>query len=227
MPKNASPQRFDAERAAAYDDRIRRLAPGYDLLQSTVASVLAARLPDDAHLLVVGAGTGAEIVTMGRNVSRWQFTAVDPSPDMLDRCRSRVAEAGLAPGSSTSAIGLRTHRFHGASTPPRRSSLPTLSTATRRSSGTSTPSPGGSALTRPLCGPTSTARRPTRRIALSGPPGGSRPAPGWRQMRPHGPSNASTRASRSSARRRYTKSSPTRASPHPYHSTSISCGAHG
>ncbi len=97
MPKNGSPQRFDAERAAAYDDRIRRLAPGYDLLQSTVASVLAARLPDDAHLLVVGAGTGAEIVTMGRNVSRWQFTAVDPSPDMLDRCRSRVAEAGLAP----------------------------------------------------------------------------------------------------------------------------------
>ncbi|MCS3649739.1 class I SAM-dependent methyltransferase [Salinibacter ruber] len=97
MLKNASPQRFDAERAAAYDDRIRRLAPGYDLLQSTVASVLAARLPDDAHLLVVGAGTGAEIVTMGRNVSRWQFTAVDPSPDMLDRCRSRVAEAGLAP----------------------------------------------------------------------------------------------------------------------------------
>ena len=91
MPKNASPQRFDAERAAAYDDRIRRLAPGYDLLQSTVASVLAARLPDDAHLLFVGAGTGAEIVTMGRNVSRWQFTAVDPSPDMLDRCRSRVA----------------------------------------------------------------------------------------------------------------------------------------
>ncbi|WP_118839977.1 class I SAM-dependent methyltransferase [Salinibacter ruber] len=44
MPKNASPQRFDAERAAAYDDRIRRLAPGYDLLQSTVASVLAARV---------------------------------------------------------------------------------------------------------------------------------------------------------------------------------------
>lgn len=96
MPdETAAAQQFDAERAAAYDDRIRRLCPGYDVLQDTVASVLRTRLPETAHLLVAGAGTGTEIVRMGRRRPQWRFTAVDPSPDMLDRCRVRVAEANL------------------------------------------------------------------------------------------------------------------------------------
>lgn len=71
-------QQFDAERADAYEDRIRRLAPGYDVLHGTVESVLATCLRKDAHLLVVGAGTGAEIVRMGQAHPRWRFTAVDP-----------------------------------------------------------------------------------------------------------------------------------------------------
>lgn len=96
MPTESTVRQFDTERAEAYDDRIRRLAPGYDVLQDTVAAVLAARLPTTAHLLVVGAGTGAEIVRMGRAHPQWRFTAVDPSPAMLERCRAAVGEAGLA-----------------------------------------------------------------------------------------------------------------------------------
>jgi len=88
-----SVQQFDDERAEAYDDRIRRLAPGYDALQAAAASVLDARLGPAAHLLVVGAGTGEEIVRMGRAHPQWTFTAVDPSAPMLDRCRARVVSA--------------------------------------------------------------------------------------------------------------------------------------
>ncbi|WP_263834840.1 class I SAM-dependent methyltransferase [Salinibacter sp.] len=95
MSDAPSVQQFGPDRAAGYDDRIRRLCPGYDVLQDTVASVLAARLPERAHLLVAGAGTGAEIVRMGQAHSGWRFTAVDPSPAMLDRCRSNVSDAGL------------------------------------------------------------------------------------------------------------------------------------
>lgn len=95
MPDEAAVQQFDEERAEAYDERIRRLAPGYDVLQETVASVLSTCLDDEAHLLVVGAGTGAEILTMGQAHLQWQFTAVDPSPEMLDRCRHKVEAAGL------------------------------------------------------------------------------------------------------------------------------------
>jgi len=95
MPEETAAQYFDAERAAAYDDRIRQLAPGYDVLQDTVASVLATRLSETARLLVAGAGTGAEIVRMGEAHPQWRFTAVDPSPEMLDRCRARAAAAGM------------------------------------------------------------------------------------------------------------------------------------
>jgi tRNA (cmo5U34)-methyltransferase len=95
MSEASSPVPFDAERAAAYDDRIRRLAPGYDVLHEAIACVADTLLPPDAHVLVVGAGTGAEIVTMGEVQPGWRFTAVDPSAEMLDRCRSAVADAGL------------------------------------------------------------------------------------------------------------------------------------
>ena len=87
---------FDEERAAAYDDKIRRLAPGYDVLHHSIASLAATMLPDTAHVLVVGAGTGEEIVRLGRPQAGWRFTAVDPSAEMLDRCRERVAEAGMS-----------------------------------------------------------------------------------------------------------------------------------
>jgi tRNA (cmo5U34)-methyltransferase len=94
---SASAPTFDDERAAAYDDRIRRLAPGYDVLHDALASVAASLLGDDAHVLVVGAGTGTEIVRLARAQPGWRFTAVDPSAEMLDRCRGRVEAEGFSP----------------------------------------------------------------------------------------------------------------------------------
>ena len=86
---------FDDERAAAYDDRVRRLAPGYDVLHDALASVAASMLADDAHVLIVGAGTGTEVVKLAQDRPRWRFTAVDPSAEMLERCRQTVWEEGL------------------------------------------------------------------------------------------------------------------------------------
>ena len=95
MSTPKSIQQFDEERADGYDDRIRRIAPGYDTLHGLLASVLTATLGDEAHLLVVGAGTGAEIDAMGEAQPGWQFTAVDPSSEMLARCRERMAGTDL------------------------------------------------------------------------------------------------------------------------------------
>lgn len=85
---------FDEERAAGYDDRIRHVAPGYEALQAALPSVIGTAAPA-ARVLVMGAGTGAEILTMARARPDWHFTAVDPSTDMLDRCRERVQAAGI------------------------------------------------------------------------------------------------------------------------------------
>jgi len=92
---STSPPTFDEERAAAYDDKIRRLAPGYDVLHETIANLAATQLADDAHLLVVGAGTGEEIVRLGRTQPGWRFTAVDPSAEMLERSQERVEKEGV------------------------------------------------------------------------------------------------------------------------------------
>ncbi|MEM6337717.1 MAG: class I SAM-dependent methyltransferase [Bacteroidota bacterium] len=92
---------FDADRAAAYDNRISRLAPGYETLHDQVVCLLGSMLGDQglsdgAHVLSVGAGTGAELIRLGREHPSWRFTAVDPSEEMLALCRVGVQEAGLS-----------------------------------------------------------------------------------------------------------------------------------
>lgn len=47
-------------------------------------------LPEGATLLSAGAGTGEEILTLGKRYPSWRFVAVDASADMLEACRQRV-----------------------------------------------------------------------------------------------------------------------------------------
>ena len=92
--REASGVVFDEERAARYDERFAKLAPMKDALHLTMRTVLA-ELPDDAHVLCVGAGTGAELLYLAEAFAGWRFTAVDPAGAMLSVCRRRAAEAGV------------------------------------------------------------------------------------------------------------------------------------
>lgn len=86
---------FDESLAAKYDRRIRLFCPSYDALHRMLVPWLLS-LPEHSAFLSAGAGTGAEILTLGRQFPSWRFVAVDVSPDMLDACRRRLSEAGLA-----------------------------------------------------------------------------------------------------------------------------------
>lgn len=86
---------FHAARAKRYDDTIRRVIPGYDALHSMSGLILQQEAGADAHVLVVGCGTGAELSTLGAAVPGWRFTACDPAQGMLDVARARVDAAGL------------------------------------------------------------------------------------------------------------------------------------
>ncbi len=88
-------QHFDEARAARYDRKIRLLTPGYEALHSMTNHLLRSLLPAEARLLVVGAGTGMEIITCWRSNPRWRFTAVEPSAEMLARCQNNITAAGL------------------------------------------------------------------------------------------------------------------------------------
>jgi tRNA (cmo5U34)-methyltransferase len=87
---------FDSERAQNYDCQIRIVVPGYEALHSTACSLLQRKLKEQARLLIVGAGTGKEIIQLGNSNPGWQFTGVDPSPDMITIARRRVIERDLS-----------------------------------------------------------------------------------------------------------------------------------
>ncbi len=87
---------FTQEEASEYDSRITRLIPGYDLLHSTTAAQLSATLGDNAHILVVGSGTGKEIAELAKINSTWRFTAQDISTDMLNIGQQRFSDLGIS-----------------------------------------------------------------------------------------------------------------------------------
>jgi tRNA (cmo5U34)-methyltransferase len=86
---------FTGEEATQYDSRITRLVPGYELLHQLTNAQLQATLSDNAHVLVVGAGTGKEILTLASQNPTWQFTAQDLSADMLAIAKQRFDEQGI------------------------------------------------------------------------------------------------------------------------------------
>jgi tRNA (cmo5U34)-methyltransferase len=72
----AVPGRFGADEAPGYDARMAQLVPGYALLHRLVLAELTAALPAAADVLVVGAGTGAELELLATARPEWRFTAV-------------------------------------------------------------------------------------------------------------------------------------------------------
>jgi tRNA (cmo5U34)-methyltransferase len=79
-----------------YDRIVPLSQPGYDYLFLMAQSLLQTRLPQtDAHLLIVGVGSGKELVTFGEANSNWTLQGVDPSKAMLELARQKIEEHGL------------------------------------------------------------------------------------------------------------------------------------
>lgn len=85
---------FTQEHAERYDDRNNKLAPISNNLHFLISLILE-NLPSCARILSVGAGTGAEIISLAKVYSNWSFVAVEPSQSMLNVCRKRIEMAGF------------------------------------------------------------------------------------------------------------------------------------
>lgn len=72
MPKNKS-----------YIEGPPRMVPGYDGLLRMTGMLLAETAPQDARILVLGAGGGLELKAFGDAYPNWVFDGVDPSAEML------------------------------------------------------------------------------------------------------------------------------------------------
>ena len=84
-----------AKGAADYDRRIRSTWPFYEAIHPAINAMLRGLLPADSELLIVGAGTGAEILELGKANSGWHFIGVDPAQPMLDLAKEKIQAAGL------------------------------------------------------------------------------------------------------------------------------------
>ena len=82
----------DPEAVARYADGPRRFVPGFDALHAMTGLLLAERAPQDARVLVLGAGGGLELKALAEARPGWTFVGVDPSKAMLGQ-----AERTLGP----------------------------------------------------------------------------------------------------------------------------------
>nr|MDP2190128.1 methyltransferase domain-containing protein [Rhodoferax sp.] len=89
---DASAHFNDPIAVCAYVNKTRRLVPGWADLQKMAALLAAERAPEQASMLVVGAGGGVELKAFAEMYSQWRFVGVDPSKPMLE-----LAEAALGP----------------------------------------------------------------------------------------------------------------------------------
>jgi tRNA (cmo5U34)-methyltransferase len=85
---------FDKQ-ASSYDQQWRKMAPINNALHLLTSTVLS-QLPPKANILCVGAGTGAEILSLAQTFPEWHFTAVEPSTAMLDVFQRRAEEHGIS-----------------------------------------------------------------------------------------------------------------------------------
>lgn len=78
-----------------YDDRARKAIPGYEAIHAMALAFLKLHLPETANLLIVGAGTGMELVKFGSH-SQWQLLGVDPSHNMLAIAQQKITQNNLS-----------------------------------------------------------------------------------------------------------------------------------
>lgn len=85
---------FD-QQAAGYDAQWAKTRPIRDCLYLLLDAAFA-DLPDEANVLCLGLGTGQELAHLAQARPGWRFTAVEPSGEMLSRCRSLAEREGFA-----------------------------------------------------------------------------------------------------------------------------------
>lgn len=84
---------------ARYAEGPPRVVPGYNGMQCMATLLIAERVPEDARVLVLGAGGGLELKAFAQARPGWTFDGVDPAAEML-----KLAERTLGPLASRARL---------------------------------------------------------------------------------------------------------------------------
>jgi len=85
----------DPQAVARYAEGPPRFVPGFADLHHMTTILLTERAPEDARVLVLGAGGGLELKALAEARPNWTFDGVDPATEML-----KLAEQTLEPFAS-------------------------------------------------------------------------------------------------------------------------------
>lgn len=73
----------DPQAVARYVEGPPRYVPGYNGMQRMATLLVAERVPEDARVLVLGAGGGLELKAFAQAQPGWTFDGIDPAAEML------------------------------------------------------------------------------------------------------------------------------------------------
>src|SRR3546814_9160300 len=89
----------DPEAVARYTEGPRRFVPGLDGLYCMTGLLLAERVPENADILVLGAGGGSEMKAMAEAHPGWRFTSSTPKNASAPPPKSASASRPARPSS--------------------------------------------------------------------------------------------------------------------------------
>lgn len=78
-----------------YDDLANKVVPGYQISTELMVAHFEHELPDDAKILVVGCGTGDEIIELAKLQPKWEIIGIDLSEEMVNFAQEKVKHADL------------------------------------------------------------------------------------------------------------------------------------
>ncbi len=95
--KKAGDFKFGANVANVFDDMVSRSVPFYGEIQRMMAELAADHAREGTLVYDLGCSTGTTMIGMDTLVKKGiRFVGVDDSPEMLDKCRSKLAESGFS-----------------------------------------------------------------------------------------------------------------------------------
>lgn len=83
---------FEDERAKSYDNFIQNWIINYQFVIDTLPKLIDIEQPTAKNVLVVGCGTGNELLSLSKYKNNWSITGVDPSPDMVKIAKEKLKQ---------------------------------------------------------------------------------------------------------------------------------------
>lgn len=87
---------FGSQTAAVFDDMLDRSVPFYTEIQRMMGEMATDFAVEGTHLYDLGCSTGTSLIRLDRLLpADMTFIGVDSSPEMLDKARAKLAQAGV------------------------------------------------------------------------------------------------------------------------------------